>query len=83
MTRIPTIGDEIVRGDTECPDVSRKINRRAARRVLGDPTGDRGITRPSATKYLSDLATAGFVRKVKLGRSNFYINEPLFKLLAS
>lgn len=44
---------------------------------------DLNVTRPTATKYLSGLTAAGFVRKVKVGRSNFYINEGLFKLLAS
>jgi len=33
-------------------------------------------------KYLGALTNAGFVRKVKLGRTNFYINDPLFKLLS-
>lgn len=44
---------------------------------------DLNVTRPTATKYFSCLTATGFVRKVKLGRSNFYINEPLFKLLSS
>ena len=44
---------------------------------------DLGVSRPTATKYLSDLCDAGFLRKSKLGRTNFYINEPLFKLLSS
>ncbi len=39
------------------------------------------VSRPSATKYLGALEKAGIVRKTKLGRSNFYINEPLFSLL--
>jgi Fic family protein len=44
---------------------------------------DLGVTRQTATKYLTELSTAGFVRKVKPGRTNFNINEPLFKLLGS
>ena len=42
-----------------------------------------GVSRPTATKYLDLLHTAGFVRKKKVGRSNFYINEPLFALLSN
>lgn len=44
---------------------------------------DLGVSRLTATKYLTMLTTAGFLRKQKLGRTNFYINDPLFKLLAS
>jgi len=40
------------------------------------------VTRQTATKYLTELSAAGYVRKIKLGRTNFYINEPLFKRLA-
>ncbi|MBP9218083.1 MAG: hypothetical protein KBF29_04500, partial [Sterolibacterium sp.] len=43
---------------------------------------DLGVSRPTATKYLTALEASGFVRKMKLGRTNFYINEPLFKLLS-
>lgn len=42
---------------------------------------DFGVSRPTATKYLDVLVKAGFVRKSKLGRTNFYINDPLFALL--
>ncbi len=44
---------------------------------------DLGVSRQTATKYLSDLTAAGFVQKMKLGRTNFYVNEPLFKLLSN
>jgi hypothetical protein len=33
-------------------------------------------------KYLGALDHAGFVRKTKRGRTNYYINEPLFRLLS-
>lgn len=44
---------------------------------------DLDVSRPTATKYLEALAAAGMVRKVKLGRSNFYVNDALFRLLAA
>ena len=44
---------------------------------------DLGVTRQTASKYLDELCAAKFVRKMKLGRTNFYINEPLFRLLSS
>jgi Fic family protein len=44
---------------------------------------DLGVSRLTAAKYLTQLCDDGFVRKLKLGRTNFYINEPLFKLLSS
>jgi len=42
---------------------------------------DLGISRITAAKHLDTLATRGFVEKTKIGRSNFYINRPLFALL--
>ena len=42
---------------------------------------DLGVSRPTATKYLEELAKARFVRKTKSGRTNYYINQPLFDLL--
>ena len=41
-----------------------------------------GVSRPTAGKYLEQLAAAGFVRKQRMGKTNFYINEPLFALLS-
>ncbi|MGC1481796.1 MAG: Fic family protein [Chthoniobacterales bacterium] len=41
-----------------------------------------GVSRITATKYLNQLTKAGILRKEKLGKSNFYINEPLFALLS-
>ncbi len=41
-----------------------------------------GVSRITAAKYLDQLTKAGFVRKQKMGKTNFYINEPLFALLS-
>lgn len=41
-----------------------------------------GVTRLTATKYLGQLCREGFLRKQKLGRTNFYINDELFNLLS-
>ncbi len=42
---------------------------------------DLGVSRPTATKYLAALEKGGFVRKMKLGRNSFYVNQALFDLL--
>lgn len=42
-----------------------------------------GVSRITAAKYLNQLAAAGFVTKRKIGKSNFYINGPLFELLSN
>jgi Fic family protein len=42
-----------------------------------------GVSRITATKYLNQLTAAGFVSKRKIGKTNFYINEPLFELLST
>ena len=42
---------------------------------------DLAVSRITAAKYLDRLGQAGFVRKQKIGNSNYYINEPLFALL--
>ena len=41
-----------------------------------------GVSRPTASKYLEQLTSAGFVVKQRMGKTNFYINEPLFALLS-
>lgn len=38
------------------------------------------VSRLTATKYVNSLVAKGFLTKEKIGRSNFYINVPLFKL---
>ena len=43
---------------------------------------DLGVSRPTAMKYLDTLVKGGFVGKTKMGRTNFYINKPLFTLLS-
>jgi len=43
---------------------------------------DLGVSRPTASKYLEQLTSAGLVRKQKIGRTNFFINEPLYTLLS-
>ncbi len=42
---------------------------------------DLGVSRITAAKHLDALSAAGFVGKRKIGRTNFYINQPLFALL--
>jgi len=42
-----------------------------------------GVSRPTATKYLGLLVQAGFLEKQKMGRTNFFINRPLFLLLTT
>ena len=40
-----------------------------------------GVTRITATRYLNELTNKGFVTKHKMGRTNYYINEPLIRLI--
>lgn len=42
---------------------------------------DLGVSRITAAKHLDTLVANGFVEKKKIGRTNFYINRPLFSLL--
>jgi Fic family protein len=42
---------------------------------------DLKVSRLTATKYLDELAKGGFVQKVKVGRSNYYINTALNAIL--
>lgn len=43
---------------------------------------DLKVTRLTATRYLDTLAADGFLHKQKVGRSNYYVNVPLFRILA-
>jgi len=42
---------------------------------------DLKVSRLTATKYLDTLVTGGFLHKRKIGRSNYYINLPLYGIL--
>jgi Fic family protein len=42
---------------------------------------DLKVSRLTATKYLEALVAAGFLTKRKVGRSNYYINLPLYGIL--
>ncbi|WIM06795.1 MAG: Fic family protein [Candidatus Nitricoxidivorans perseverans] len=42
---------------------------------------DLGVSRLTATKYLDALIAGGFLQKRKVGRSNYYINRPLYEIL--
>jgi len=42
---------------------------------------DLKVSRLTATRYLEELTKDGLLRKRKFGRSNYYINEPLFQIL--
>lgn len=43
---------------------------------------DLGVTRVTATRYLDRLAQDGVLEKRRVGRNNYYVNRPLFTLLA-
>lgn len=42
---------------------------------------DLGVSRLTASKYLDALDAGGFVRKMKIGRSNYYVNLALNRIL--
>ena len=42
---------------------------------------DLGVSRLTATKYLEVLTLGGFLHKRKVGRSNYYMNLPLYEIL--
>ena len=41
-----------------------------------------GVSRITATRYLDKLAEDGVLEKLRIGRNNYYVNRPLFALLA-
>lgn len=44
---------------------------------------DLQVSRLTATKYLDALTETGFLQKQKMGRSNYYINHALTRILAT
>jgi Fic family protein len=42
---------------------------------------DLNVSRLTATSYLNQLTKGGFLHKQKMGRSNYYINVPLYRIL--
>ena len=42
-----------------------------------------GVSRLTATKYLEQLTSKGFVEKHKIGRYNYYVNRPLMEVFTS
>ncbi len=44
---------------------------------------DLSVSRLTATRYLDQLAKSGFLHKQKIGRSNYYVNVPLYKILTN
>lgn len=42
-----------------------------------------GVTRKTASRYLNLLEADGYLKKLKIGRSTFYFNEPLLNLLSA
>ncbi|MFN7942240.1 MAG: filamentation induced by cAMP protein fic [Thermoanaerobaculia bacterium] len=49
---------------------------------IGFVERDLEVSRLTATRYLEELTAGGFVAKRKVGRTNFYINLPLCRILA-
>ncbi len=39
-----------------------------------------GVTRQTTSRYLAQLVDGGYLKLLKIGKSNFYLNEPLFDL---
>jgi Fic family protein len=42
---------------------------------------DLNVSRLTATKYLDELSAGGILLKYKMGRSSYYINRKLYKIL--
>ncbi len=39
------------------------------------------VSRPTATSYLKALVQGGFITKHRMGKNNYYVNEPLIEIL--
>lgn len=39
------------------------------------------LSRPTAASYLEALASEGFLEKRRIGRTNYYLNQPLIQIL--
>jgi Fic family protein len=44
---------------------------------------DLKVSRPTATAYLDALVAKGYLEKHKIGKSNFYLNEPLYNIFVN
>ena len=44
---------------------------------------DLQVSRLTAAKYLDQLADSGYLKKERLGRANYYINNALFELFSN
>jgi Fic family protein len=40
------------------------------------------VTSVTASKYLEQLTKAGFLTKIKIKKTNYFVNEPLFRILS-
>ena len=49
--------------------------------MVGNRSGDLGVSRSTAIRYLNALEKLTLLNKQKIGRDNFYINQLLFDLL--
>jgi DNA-binding IclR family transcriptional regulator len=47
---------------------------------IGAIQDDLGISRLTASKYLSALTEKGFVEKHRFGKYNYYVNRPLIRI---
>ena len=43
---------------------------------------DLNVSPLTASRYLEALTESGFLHKQKMGRSNYYVNSPLYDILA-